>query len=100
MDAVDTRILSRLQENGRISMRDLGAEVGLSGPAVAERVRRLEDSGVVRGYRAVVAPAELGWTIGAFVAVAMAEGRAPQELEAYAANAPEVLECHRLTGED
>lgn len=100
MDAVDARILAILQDDGRISMRDLGAAVGLSGPAVAERVRRLEESGIVRGYRAVVAPARLGWQIGAFISVALPDGRTPHEFEAYAAEAPEILECHRITGDD
>jgi Lrp/AsnC family leucine-responsive transcriptional regulator len=100
MDATDERILTILQEDGRISLRELGQRVGLSGPAVAERLRRLEDSGAITSYRAVVEPARVGRSIGAFIAVALAQGHTTAELEAFAAQAPEVLECHRVTGDD
>lgn len=100
MDATDERILTILQEDGRISLRELGHRVGLSGPAVAERLRRLEDSGAIAGYRAVVEPGRVGRGIGAFISVTLAQGHTTEELETFAAQAPEVLECHRVTGDD
>ncbi|HZU07973.1 MAG TPA: Lrp/AsnC family transcriptional regulator [Chloroflexota bacterium] len=100
MDEVDAQILAILQAEGRISMRELGARVGLSGPAAAARVRRLEERGVVLGYRAVVAPAQLGRSLNAFIAVALREGCPEREFEALARTIPEIQECHRITGED
>ena len=60
VDSLDEQILAALQENGRLTMKSLAEQVGLSSPAMIERVRRLEERGVISGYRAVVAPAALG----------------------------------------
>jgi Lrp/AsnC family leucine-responsive transcriptional regulator len=100
MDSVDARILVILQQEGRISMRELGARVGLTGPAAAERVRRLEERGAVLGYRAVVSPTHLGRPLRAFISVALPTGCASREFEAFVQEAPEIQECHRITGED
>ena len=62
VDSLDEQILAALQENGRLTMKSLAEHVGLSSPAMIERVRRLEERGVISGYRAVVAPAALGAT--------------------------------------
>lgn len=101
LDAVDVHILALLQGDGRITMRRLGAEVGLSGPAVNERVRRLEARGVILGYRAEVAPAEIGRPVVAFVTVTVPYvGRPPGALERYVERMDAVIECYRITGED
>ncbi|MEZ4624949.1 MAG: winged helix-turn-helix transcriptional regulator [Thermomicrobiales bacterium] len=60
IDAIDERILTELQANGRLTMKALAERVGLSSPAMIERVRRLEERGIIAGYRAVVKPATLG----------------------------------------
>ncbi len=101
LDSVDVRILALLQRDARITMRRLGEEVGLSAPAAAERVRRLEDRGVIRGYRADVAPARVGLPIVAFVTVALPyPGRSPGAFERHVERLDSVTECYRITGED
>ena len=82
-------------------MRDLGAKVGLSGPAVTERVRRLEERGVVRSYRAEVAPERIGLPVVAFVSLGMSyDVRPSNRLEGEVQAIDEVVECYRITGED
>jgi len=101
LDDVDVRILARLQRDGRITMRQLGAHVGLSSPAVTERVHRLEERGVIRGYRAEVAPALVGLPLVAFIALALpVTGRPPGVFEKYVEKLESVVECYRITGED
>lgn len=80
-------------------MAELGRRVGLSPPAVAERVHRLEDAGVIQGYRAVVNPAAVGRTILAFLRIS-ASGNIRDKLSEAARGMPEVLECHRGSGND
>jgi Lrp/AsnC family leucine-responsive transcriptional regulator len=99
LDEIDWQILGDLQENARLGYSELGRRVGLSPPAVAERVRRLEEAGIIRGYRAEVDVARLGLPLLGFIRVATREDRCPQ-FAALAAELPEVLECHRVTGGD
>ena len=99
LDEANLRLLGELQEDARLSFAELGRRVGLSPPAVAERVARLEESGAIRGYRADIDPRALGFTLGAIVRIRPA----PRELHKVAELAqrtPEVVECHRITGED
>ena len=98
-DALNRRILGELQQNPRLTMTELGRRVGLSSPAVTERVRRLEESGVIRGYRLDVDPTALGLPMAAFIRVKPNAGQLPRVIEV-AAEIPEVVECHRVTGED
>ena len=99
LDDIDWLIIQELQVNGRISFKDLGDLVGLSAPAAAERVRRLERRGVVTGYRAVLDPDVLGVPILAVIRV-NARADAVQRIDEIAPNIPEVIECHRVTGSD
>ena len=71
MDVTDYRIIEILQDDGRISMKDLGKIVGLTSPAVSERVKRLEESGVIEGYKAIVNPDSLGRVIKAFIHISL-----------------------------
>lgn len=80
-------------------MAELGRRVNLSAPAVAERVQRLERSGVITGYRATVDPRALGYPVAAVVRVAPAS-RQLDRIREIARETPEVVECHRITGED
>ena len=98
-DPVNTRILEALQADPRLTMSALGRLVGLSSPAVAERVRRLEEAGVIQGYRLDIAPAALGLTIAAYIRIRPNPGQLPRVAE-LARQVPEVVECHRVTGED
>lgn len=100
MDAIDCQILELLQADGRATQLEIAREVGLSQPAVAERVRKLEERGVIRGYAAKVDATMLGKDITAFVGVMIEHPRyfdrfadAVQELD-------EILECYRVAGED
>ena len=99
IDQTDRRLLAELQRDGRVSNAELGRRVGLSAPAVAERLRRLEGDGVITGYRAEVDPRRLGYTLG----VVIRSRPAPRQLATVAELArqtPEVVECHRVTGDD
>jgi len=97
MDDVDLELLSALQDDARATYAELGRTVGLSAPAVAERVRRLEASGIISGYHAEVDLKKAGYGIVAFVRLNSAPDLAPQ-LERMARDTSEVLEFHRVTG--
>ena len=99
LDDIGIQILKILQEEGRISFNELGRRVGLSSPAVAERVRRMEDAGIIMGYKAVVDQSKIGYPIMAVIRIAIAVALLAQADE-MAKALPEVLECHHLTGSD
>ena len=80
-------------------MAELGRRVSLSPPAVADRVQRLEQRGVITGYHARVDPKAVGYPVAAVVRVAPAQGQL-QRIRDVARDSPEVVECHRITGED
>jgi Lrp/AsnC family leucine-responsive transcriptional regulator len=98
-DEVDLRLLEELQRDARVSTAELGRRVGLSAPAVADRVRRLEDDGVIRGYRADVDPRKLGYTLGVLIRVRPSP-RSIATVADLAKQCSEVVECHRVTGDD
>jgi Lrp/AsnC family transcriptional regulator, leucine-responsive regulatory protein len=100
MDNVDLRIVDLLQQNGRATQLELAKAVGLSQPAVAERIRKLEERGVITGYAARVDAAALGVDISAFVGVGIEH---PKFFEGFAKKVKaldEILECHRVAGDD
>lgn len=100
LDDVDWHILSELQANARISYTELGRRVGLTRPAVGERVKRLEEEGVISGYRADIDLRRVGLPLTALIRVATSgEGKYDQVL-AVIKDRPEVVECHRVTGSD
>jgi Lrp/AsnC family transcriptional regulator, leucine-responsive regulatory protein len=96
-DQTDWRIIAELQRDGRLSYNQLGRLVNLSPPAVAERVRRLEESGVITGYQAKIDPARVGLGMTAFVQLRCALGRCLLKTSA-AEDFPEVVEVHKLSG--
>src|SRR3954470_19648137 len=99
LDAVNVHLLRELRRDPRLTMTELGRRVSMSSPAVTERVRRLEEAGVIRGYRLDIDPAALGLPIAAYVRVRPNPGQLPRVAE-LARCIPEVVECHRITGED
>jgi Lrp/AsnC family leucine-responsive transcriptional regulator len=99
LDRINRRLLIELKADPRLPMTELGRRVGMSSPAVTERVRRLEEAGVIRGYRLDVDPAALGLPLTAFIRVRPNPGQLPRVAE-LAQAIPEVAECHRITGED
>ena len=99
-DATDLKLLVALQQDGRLSYSELARRVGLSPPAVSERVRGLEESGVIRSYRADVDPAALGFPITVLIRIAVNSGDKCRSLLLSLEAFPEVLEAFRVTGED
>ncbi|MHB8814386.1 MAG: Lrp/AsnC family transcriptional regulator [Steroidobacteraceae bacterium] len=99
LDSRNVRILALLQSDPRMSVSELARRVGMSAPATRERIQRMEDAGVVRGCRLEIDPAALGYPIAAFIRVRPMPGKLPKIAE-LAASLPQVVECHRITGED
>ena len=99
LDDVNVRLLEELQADARTSLAELGRRVGLSSPAVAERLRRLESEGVITGYRAEIDPRRLGYGLGVVIRIRPAP-RQLADVARLARETPEVVECHRVTGDD
>jgi Lrp/AsnC family leucine-responsive transcriptional regulator len=99
LDAVNRRLLCELDANPRITMSALARRVGMSAPAVSERIQRLERAGVITGYRVEISPAALGLPVTAFVRIRPTAGQIPKIAE-LAKQIPEISECHRISGED
>jgi Lrp/AsnC family transcriptional regulator, leucine-responsive regulatory protein len=99
LDDINRRLLDELQRDGRAAFAELGRRVGLSAPAVAERVGRLEREGVITGYRAEVDPRAIGYSLSAVVRI-RPFARQIHKIPEIAAQTPEVVECERITGED
>ena len=98
-DRRNVELLRLLRDDPRLSTSELARRVGLSAPAVRERILRLEESGIIRGYRLELDPAALGYPVAAFVRVRPAPGQLPRLVE-LARSMADVVECHRVTGED
>ena len=99
LDPLGWKLLLELQTDARISFAELGRRVGLSTPAVAERVRRMEDEGIIRAYRAEIDPSSVGLPITAFIRMSIV-GNVLEKLTERVHAMPEIVECHRGTGED
>ena len=99
LDAVNLRVLEELAKDGRIGMAELGRRLGLSAPAVTERVQRLERAGVIAGSRAEIDPRAIGFPVSAIVRIRPSPGQL-QRIPEVARETPEVAECYRITGED
>lgn len=99
LDEINVQLLTELQTYPRIGMSALARRIGMSSPAVTERVQRLERAGVIAGYRVELDPAALGYPVSAYVRIRPAPGQLPK-IAALAAELPQVSECHRITGED
>jgi len=99
LDGVNRRLLEALSTDARTSLAELGRLVGMSAPAVRDRITRLEEAGVIRGYRVDVDPAAVGLPVAAWVRIRPGPGQLPNLAE-LAARTPEVSECHRISGED
>ncbi len=97
LDSTGRQLLRALQENARLSYSELGRRVGLSSPAVTERVRRLEEAGLITGYHAEVNPVPLGYGVLAFIRLTTPTDKYPRVLE-LAKHLPEIRECHHVTG--
>ena len=99
LDAIDHQIISELVVDGRVSIAELSRRVSLSPPAAAERLRRLEQAGVITGYRAEINPRAIGYPLSAIVRVRPTAGQL-RKIAELAIEIPQISECHRITGED
>lgn len=99
LDPIGWRILTEFQEDARIQFVELGRRVGLSTPAVIERVRRMEEAGIITGYRAEIDHRKVGLPVCAFIRVRVLGDFIPRVIAA-AKKMPEIHECHRIAGED
>jgi Lrp/AsnC family leucine-responsive transcriptional regulator len=99
IDEIDAKILDILQRNGRTRRNDLAEAVGLSLPSISDRMRKLEDHGIITGYHATVDPKKLGRDITAFIFVTVDSSKHYPQLIDHAAGVDEILECHAITGE-
>src|SRR5437660_11764571 len=100
LDDTGWRLLLALQQNARLSYSELGQRVGLSSPAVAERIHRMEDAGIISGYHAEVNRAKIGFPITAIIRMSTLAGERCTRFAGFVQNMPEVLECYRVTGSD
>jgi Lrp/AsnC family leucine-responsive transcriptional regulator len=100
LDQIDLKILSILQNSGRCHLAEIAREVDLSSPAVMERVRKLETSGIIKGYQAVLDPKKVGKDVTAFVGVSVAHQKYIDGFAAFMMRQRDVLECHHVTGEE
>jgi Lrp/AsnC family transcriptional regulator, leucine-responsive regulatory protein len=100
LDETGWRLLQELQENARLSYSELGQRVGLSSPAVADRVRRMEEAGVISGYHAEVDMSRIGLPVQAIIRLRSGAGRSCQRIAVWASDVPEVIECYRVSGDD
>ena len=99
IDAINDRILQCLQQNARQSNTAIGREVGISSPAVAERIRKMEDAGIIQSYRAVVAPDMMGYQLRAIITIRAFMGKLKPFLE-HVQSWEEVVNCYRITGNE
>jgi len=99
LDVTNRQLIAALQEDARLSLAELGRRVGLSAPAVGERLTRLEQTGVIRGYHADVDPRALGYSLDVVLRVRPAPRQLAKVAE-LARGTPEITECHRVTGDD
>jgi Lrp/AsnC family leucine-responsive transcriptional regulator len=99
MEQLDRRILSLLARDGRMSYTDIGKETGLSTSAAQQRVRRLEQRGVIKGYRAVLDAGELGLMVTALVAIKPFDPRQPDDAPELLQHIDEIISCYSVAGE-
>jgi len=99
LDKTDWQILTLLQENARLSYAEIGRRVGLSLPAAAERIRRMEEAEIIEGYYAKIKPEAIGLNISAFIRAFVPAEKYPQ-FTSLVSSLSEVLECHHVTGEE
>ncbi len=99
LDHIDLHILALLQENCKLPLAKIGEKVGLSAPSVIERIKKLEDSGVITAYRAILNARRLGKDVTAFIGVSISHPKLIIEFERDIVQLADVLECHHVTGQ-
>jgi len=99
-DTLESKVIGKLMRDGRVCWSELAELVGLSAPAVADRVRRLEERGVIKGYAALVDAAAVGYPLTAFVSVVLDRPKGRAAFLERVRRTPEIAECHHVTGDD
>ncbi len=100
LDETGWLLLEELQQNARLSYSELGQRVGLSSPAVADRIHRMEEAGIITGYRAEVNRSKLGLPVTAIIRLSSVPGQSCTLVSQRVSEVAEVLECYRVTGSD
>jgi Lrp/AsnC family leucine-responsive transcriptional regulator len=98
LDEIDRQLLDELQTDSKRSLKDIGAAVGLSAPSVMERVRKLENAKIIKGYHALLDARKVGLDIAAFIGVSIASPHRLAIFETWVESIPQILECHHVTG--
>ncbi len=99
IDVLNAKILKCLQENARLSNAEIGRRVGISSPAVSERIKKMEDMGVIEGYNTIVSPFEIGYQLKAIITLRAFMGKLKPFLEKVK-TFDEVINCYRITGDE
>lgn len=99
LDAIDSKLVRRLEKNARTPVAELARALGMSAPAVAERMKRLEEGGVIRRFTVDIDPAALGYPLSAYVRIRPTTGQVSKIAE-LVGTLPEIVECDRITGDD
>lgn len=99
LDKLSWKILTELQKDARASLTEISKKVGISSPAVSERIQKMEDAGIIKGYRAEIDMDKIGYSLGVYISIKIrfSSGNKFQEL---LEDTPEIFECHKLTGHD
>ena len=100
LNSIDYKIISRLMPCARTTWAELGTLLGLSAPAAAERVRKLEEKGIIKGYHASIDPEAVGCGLAALISVSLSTSEARAHFLSYIQELPEILECHHVAGEE
>ena len=98
LDAIDRKILKFLVKNARMPFLEIARECGISGAAIHQRIKKLEDMGVIQGSRLVVAPKILGFDVCAFVYIRLSDITRQKDTIEHLERIPEIVECHNITG--
>ena len=98
LDKIGLKILSVLEEDARIPLSRIGKKVGLSAPAVAERMKKLEEAGIIKGYHARIAPEAVGRSVAAFIKLTT-DPRNYKAVKTLAADMHQITSCHHISGE-
>ena len=99
LDTLNGKILKCLQENARLSNAEIGSRVGISSPAVSERIKKMEDLGIIEGYKTMVSPFEIGYQLKAIITLRAFMGKLKPFLEKVKTY-DEVINCYRITGDE
>jgi Lrp/AsnC family leucine-responsive transcriptional regulator len=99
IDALNAKILRCLQQNARLSNAEIGRQVGISSPAVSERIKKMEDLGIIEGYKTIVSPFEIGYQLKAIITLRAFMGKLKPFLEKVKTY-DEVINCYRITGDE